>query len=239
MEYNIYCDESCHLEHDDSNVMALGAIWLPKDSVSQVNNDIKEIKAKYGIWEKAELKWTKVSPSKIDMYFELIEYFFSNKALHFRCLIVPDKSILNHSEYGQTHSEWYDKMYYDMLKKLFKLQHSYYVYPDIKDTHSYYRSKELQEYLCKKRKDYNKQCIKRIQPINSREVQIMQLVDLFTGAAAYANRYFSSNHIRSQVKPILIKKIEQLSRESFSTTSEYNNTKFNILVWDPSKREVL
>jgi hypothetical protein len=24
MEYNIYCDESCHLEHDGSSVMVLG-----------------------------------------------------------------------------------------------------------------------------------------------------------------------------------------------------------------------
>ncbi|MEE1211777.1 MAG: hypothetical protein UHO11_04695 [Treponema sp.] len=23
-EYNFYCDESCHLEHDNSNVMVLG-----------------------------------------------------------------------------------------------------------------------------------------------------------------------------------------------------------------------
>ena len=25
--YNIYCDESCHLENDDKPVMLLGAIW--------------------------------------------------------------------------------------------------------------------------------------------------------------------------------------------------------------------
>src|ERR1700722_11096356 len=24
---NVYCDESCHLEHDQSNFMVLGAIW--------------------------------------------------------------------------------------------------------------------------------------------------------------------------------------------------------------------
>lgn len=27
MYYNIYCDESCYLEHDGINVMAFGAIW--------------------------------------------------------------------------------------------------------------------------------------------------------------------------------------------------------------------
>ena len=27
--FNIYCDESCHLEHDRQQVMVLGAIWCP------------------------------------------------------------------------------------------------------------------------------------------------------------------------------------------------------------------
>jgi len=26
---NIYCNESCHLEHDRQKVMVLGAIWCP------------------------------------------------------------------------------------------------------------------------------------------------------------------------------------------------------------------
>jgi hypothetical protein len=25
--YNIYCDESCHLENDKQEVMVLGAVW--------------------------------------------------------------------------------------------------------------------------------------------------------------------------------------------------------------------
>ena len=27
MEYNIYCDESCHLEHDGEKYMILGGIY--------------------------------------------------------------------------------------------------------------------------------------------------------------------------------------------------------------------
>ncbi len=27
--FNIYCDESCHLEHDREKVMVLGAVWCP------------------------------------------------------------------------------------------------------------------------------------------------------------------------------------------------------------------
>ena len=35
--YNVYCDESCHLEHDHQNVMALGAVWCPLDKVREIN----------------------------------------------------------------------------------------------------------------------------------------------------------------------------------------------------------
>lgn len=30
--YNIYCDESCHLEHDRQKAMVLGGIWCPYDN---------------------------------------------------------------------------------------------------------------------------------------------------------------------------------------------------------------
>ncbi len=29
---NRYCDESCHLEHDQQKVMVLGAVWIPEEA---------------------------------------------------------------------------------------------------------------------------------------------------------------------------------------------------------------
>jgi len=28
--FNVYCDESCHLENDKQKVMVLGAVWSPR-----------------------------------------------------------------------------------------------------------------------------------------------------------------------------------------------------------------
>jgi len=77
-EYNIYCDESCHLEKDDSRVMVLGAVWCPKEVKNEVFGRIREIKAKYGFKPGFEVKWNKVSESRIDFYLELINYFFDD-----------------------------------------------------------------------------------------------------------------------------------------------------------------
>jgi hypothetical protein len=58
----------------------------------------------------------KVSPAKTQFYLDLMDYFFDDDDLHFRALVVPNKSKLRHSEFRQSHDDWYYKMYFDMLK---------------------------------------------------------------------------------------------------------------------------
>ena len=140
-EYNFYCDESCHLEHDNSNVMVLGGVWCPKEKRHQINGRIKEIKIRNNVPVQAELKWTKVSPSKIQVYIDLMEYFFDETDLHFRGLLIPDKKKLNHQMFNQTHDEWYYKMYFSMLKAMLVPTDTYNIFIDIKDTHSAERAK--------------------------------------------------------------------------------------------------
>ena len=41
MLYNVYCDETCHLENDGINVMVLGAVWCPQSKLKEVNQRIK------------------------------------------------------------------------------------------------------------------------------------------------------------------------------------------------------
>ena len=100
MEYNIYCDETCHLEHDGINTMALGAIWCDREKKSEIFNRIREIKEEYGLSRNFEIKWNKVSPAKKDFYLRLIDYFFDDVDIHFRALVVSDKSVLNHTQFG-------------------------------------------------------------------------------------------------------------------------------------------
>lgn len=39
-----------------------------------------------------EMKWTKISPAKVDLYKDLVNYFFDDDDLHFRGVIIPDKT---------------------------------------------------------------------------------------------------------------------------------------------------
>ena len=47
MEYNIYCDESCHLPNDTSSTMVLGGIWCLKEKKKEIFKRLKEIKIKH------------------------------------------------------------------------------------------------------------------------------------------------------------------------------------------------
>lgn len=229
--YNVYCDESCHLEHDGINDMVIGAVWCDQDRVKEVNSKIREIKKRHGIGSNAELKWSKVGPLKRDVYIELIDYFFANDYLHFRCIVIPEKNDLDHERFGQTHDEWYYKMYFDMLKGIFSPRDAYEIYVDIKDSHSNKRVRKLEEISRNSMYDFSGDCIRRIQPIRSEEVQIMQLVDVLIGAVSYCNRKFSENHKKSETKMELIEQIKRLTGYKMTKSTLLKEDKFNIFVW--------
>lgn len=230
-EYNFYCDESCHLEHDNSNVMVLGAVWCPKDKRHKINERIKQIKIRNGILSTAELKWTKVAPVKKQVYEDLINYFFDEKDLHFRGLLIPHKESLNHELFNQTHDDWYYKMYFSMLKAMLLPTEKYNIFIDIKDTHSSQKAEKLQEVIRNSIYDFSKSIVKQVKPIRSEEVQIMQITDILIGAFGYKNRIFPEGEKRSQTKLNLIKLIQQRSNYSLEKSTLLREEKFNLFIW--------
>ena len=71
---NLYIDESCHLEHDKHPVMCIGYIKIDASHYDQLKEGIKSIKLKYK--SPTEIKWNKLSTSRMDLYRALIDYFF-------------------------------------------------------------------------------------------------------------------------------------------------------------------
>ncbi len=230
-EYNFYCDESCHLEHDKSNVMVLGGVWCPKNKRHEINDQIKQIKIRNNTPPRAELKWTKVSPAKEKVYTELLQYFFDEKDLHFRGLLIPDKQKLNHEAFHQTHDDWYYKMYFEMLKASLSPTESYHIFIDIKDSHSSEKVKRLSDVIAHSMYDFSKSIIKQVKPIRSEEVQIMQIADVLIGAFGYVNR-FRRDERKSQTKQNLIELIQKKSGYSMEKSTLLREDKFNLFVWN-------
>lgn len=231
---NIYCDESCHLENDSITVMSLGGVWCPNEQSKIISERIREIKELHGLSRSFEIKWTKVSPSKVNFYLNLVDYFFDNSDLHFRGVVIPNKNKLAHEKFGQTHDEWYYKMYFVMLKNILSPESSYRVFIDIKDTRGGEKVKKLHEVLCNSILDFSQDTIERVQQIRSHESEILQLADLILGALCYANRGIDT----STAKKSIIDRIKLRSKYSLVKTTLPQEEKFNILVWSPQELEL-
>ena len=233
--YNVYCDESCHLENDRQKAMVLGALWCPVEKAREANKAIRRIKMRHGLNPAFEIKWTKVSPAKIEFYRELIDYFFDDPELHFRALIVPDKSKLKHEAFaGQDHDLWYYKMYFDMLKVIFDPQARYRVYLDIKDTRGGAKITKLHDVLSNNMYDFSREIIERIQLVRSHEVELMQLTDLLIGAVSYINRGLSE----SPAKRALVDLIKQKSGYDLTRTTLLREDKVNLFRWHATEVQV-
>jgi len=228
MEINIYCDESCHLPNDGMPIMVLGAVWCPKDKAREIAVNIREIKKNHGLPPFFEVKWTKVSPAKLDFYLDLIDYFFKEEDLHFRGLIA-EKGQLRHDDFGQDHSTWYYKMYFNLLKVIISPNYSYYIFLDIKDTRGRDKVRKLHEVICNSKYDFDRKIIKTIQHVRSHEVEQVQLADLIGGAISYRNRELSG----SSAKIELLNTIVNLSGYHLKNSTLFWEEKFNLFRWQP------
>lgn len=225
--FNIYCDESCHLENDGINVMILGAIWCPETEKKSIFEDLKALKKKHGFAPYWELKWNAVSPQRLSYYKELVQYYFLNPNLHFRALVVSNKNELDHNRFNQTHDEFYYKMYFDLLKTIFDPDYSYNVFIDIKDTRGSKKISKLHEYLCNKHYDFDRSIVKKIQQVRSHEVELIQLSDFLTGAVGYINRGLTTSNAKIEI----VELIRSLSGYSLTKSTLFKENKMNIFVW--------
>ena len=239
--FSVYCDESCHLLKDESQVMVLGCLWCLRDRVPEISSRLREIKAEHGLVRPDdyadghlpfELKWQKVSPAKLAYYLRVVDYFFDDDDLHFRGVIIPDKRILRHDDFQQDHDTWYYKMCFRMLETIIDPQHRFHVYLDIKDTRSEEKRRKLEEVLRNSRYDYQGRIIERVQQIRSHESELLQLADLLIGAICYHNRGLETSPAKQKV----IERIQHRSRKSLTHTTWLREPKLNLLHWVPAER---
>jgi len=174
--FNIYCDESCHLENDHKKYMFIGSINCAYPQVRRHTERIKELKDKHKF--NAEIKWSHVSMSKIQFYLDLVDYFFDTD-LKFRAIGI-DKSQIRCDDFNSNFDDFYYKMYYQLLNYKVDTTNHYNVYLDIKDTLSAIKVRKLKNILNVK---YG--VFRNIQNIRSEESVLMQLADFLMGAISY------------------------------------------------------
>lgn len=210
--FNIYCDESCHLENDHKDFMLLGSVSSAYNQVKGHTERIKALKEKHKF--NAEIKWSKVSPSKQQFYIDLIDYFFATD-LRFRAVVV-DKSSIETGDYDS----FYYKMYYQLLNHNKNSTYSYNVYLDIKDTLSAFKVQKLREIL-----NIKYGVFRTVQNIRSNESILMQLADFIMGAISYNLNNKGDNTVAKQS---IIDKIAKHSKQELISSSFFSEKKLNL-----------
>jgi len=213
--------------------MILGAVWCPQPAAAAQNYRIAALKKEYGLSQFFEIKWGKVSSSKVAFYAALVNSFFDTATLNFRAWVVPDKSILRHESLAQTHDDWYYKMYFNMLKVIIRPNHMYHVYLDIKDSQSRRKLQKLHEVLANANYDFQRKIIARMQHVHSHDVGLLQMTDLLVGAVSYAVRNLTGSPAKRQI----VELVKQRSGLSLTRNTLPSATKFNLCFWQPNRRD--
>lgn len=231
-----YCDESCHLENDKIEFMILGSVRLPREKKEIIYKEIKNIKIKHGLSPKLEIKWIKVSMSKIDFFEEIIDYFFQNKYLQFRAVVASKENLKFRNEENDDYATWYYKMYYQLLNKFMSPRRKNRIFLDIKDSRGGKRIKTLRDILIWENR--NKKFIEDINQVHSNTSEVLQLTDLLIGALGYYNRGLTTNEGKLRI----VRKIFDYTSQDgldITKTTRIAERKFNVFYWKGGTRGYL
>ena len=229
--FQIYIDESCHLEHDNHAVMAMGLIKVNEDDSQALKAHFVALLKNYK--NPTELKWNTLSASRLPLYRALIDAFVQEPVV-FRTVLVKNKSNLNHAAFNAgDHDNFYYKMVYLALNSEYvlpklsdEIENDYRVFLDIKDTRGRERLVTLQEVLHNKFKGQSP--FVSFQHLHSHDNFWLQLSDFLLGAVTFKARGLHQLPNASAVKCQVVEYLEQVIGYSLNEGTPPWEPKFNI-----------
>lgn len=233
MKYDLFLDESCHLENDKSPVMCIGYTKIPHMAYGGLKSCFIEVKRKHHAFE--ELKWNKFSKSRLPFYKDVVDFFFDNP-IDFRCILVKYKERLNHEDFNSgDHNNFYYKMIFYLLKPNTQ-EGEYRVFLDIMNTRGKQRLVKINEVFDNFYHGHSP--FTHFQHLHSHDNEFFQITDLFIGAIAYKCRLLHSNPDvqKNEHKMEFIEYLEKKAGFNLHAGISPWETKFNIFNHQPRQR---
>jgi len=224
-EVSIYCDESRHEGQSSQRYMVIGGLWLPRDRRQEVLEGFRAVQQQHRIT--GELKWGKVSNSRLGGYAALVDSLSRRNDVHFRCIVV-DKTKVNLDKYFQNNRQlgfWV--FYWHCLKQWMGNWNTYYVSIDFKPQSLLSGPRRLRQVL-------ENECIRRcwlksLECVDSRENLFCQLADVLIGAVGYEQ----NGLVASPAKRALCARIARsYGRRDLKGSDQPSVQRFNIFrIW--------
>ncbi|MDQ7008730.1 MAG: DUF3800 domain-containing protein [Candidatus Gracilibacteria bacterium] len=224
-EYNIYLDESS-IDNPKNDFMIIGGLFIKRELRDELKNKIKEIRIKHNYF--AELKWSKFNKKLLPFGKDIIDLFFSytDENVQFHSIVVDKTRVAYDIFHSEDKELAFYKFIYQLLQYKFKNESLYYLFLDNKDNSDKDRLKNLEKYLeLVLNKRHSKSSIKHIQAYCSKEVQLIQLADFFSGAIGYIKNGFGESEAKKEISRYIS---DKLGKENLDFRSRRDEQKFNI-----------
>ncbi len=222
MKFDVYCDESgpelLHSQKPKARYMVIGSLWLPEPLRVNKKGELHNLRHQHGIG--SEFKWRKVSPSKLDFYTGVVDWFVAQELdVRFRAIVVDRTKIdLVRFHDGDGELGFY-KFYYQLLLHWTRECNDYRVFCDHKRNRLPDRLKTLG--LCLNRA--NLASTVEVQAIRSEESVFIQLCDVLTGLTqARFNGIESIGEAKSSLLLHLEEKIGHAIRPTTVAEQKFN-----------------
>ena len=223
----LYCDESRQdlfynkdAISDTNKYIFIGGIVIDRKNRVEIKNKINELKGKYDINTKTELKWNRVTKNYLDLYKEMIDIYIDYD-ISFRAICI-DSSKINLKYHNDNAELGFYKLYYQLLNNWLSPKLKYTIYTDIKTYSDPNVLNDLKRCLNNKE---HPNSVERIYAIDSHESVFLQLEDILMGATSYKMNF--GNNGNSEIKLELISYLESKLGHELKPTDR-NATKFNL-----------
>jgi Protein of unknown function (DUF3800) len=197
---NVYIDETSQNKHE---YLALGGLIVHKPCVPRLNEMIA--RARQPELPFGEMKWEKVSRSKLAAYKRVVDVFFHGSAdclpLEFHSVVVYMPKVKDSLYNSGSREIGFNKDVYQLCMKFGRLYRDrlFHIYPDQRETKS--PTEELRLILnrsMRKKGDSRDWPFRRVHFQDSKKVYALQIVDVLLGALAYR---LNKHHLTEGASP--------------------------------------
>ena len=228
MNFEVYCDESRQelfsraANNGFEKFVLIGGVWIEADHRENLKAKITQLRQQHNLH--GEFKWTRVSPSRLVFYKDLIDLFFG-EPIRFRCIVLPASKMDAFKFHDGDNELMFYKFYYLMLRGWIFDFNQYQIFTDLRTNRAGNRLGKLHQMLSQANRFAE---VSTVQALPSEQVDMLQLADVLLGSVSY--KFNSSG--RSAAKLSLIEHIETQLKRSIDATSKAEE-KFNVFKWRP------
>lgn len=223
----VFFDETGSLNDKINRFFCLGMIKCMQPFY--LDSKLREVRQKYQFYD--EVKWNTLSKAKIKVIEELVEAVFGTPGIYFSCIVINKNHIKFEEDFGSNPYKAYEIFTEVLLKQSIDENEIVTVLADFVTTPKNIRFEVDVKYSLNE--SLSRLAVGGIHRVDSKGVNVIQMVDLFIGAVVYCYKkdlkLVSGDKNKIKILNLILKK---LKRKNF--IGGINTKRFKVFEYDHS-----